>query len=120
MYMNTTYLAAFMLLLFGIGIYIGVANLTTQYGLEPSSGDASLVICSPNTTEARLNQPVKFTASGLAAGAIYHWSSGQGRAEATADGGLDVRFTTPGSKTVYLFHASDNRWYRTACSVLIK
>jgi hypothetical protein len=118
--MNTTYLAALILLLFGVGIYIGVANLTTQYGLEPSSGDASLVICAPSTAEARLNQPVKFTASGLAAGAIYHWSSGQGRTETTADGGLEVRFSTPGQKTVYLFHAAGNRWYRTACSVLIK
>lgn len=116
--MNTTVVAVFILLLVGVGIYVGISNLAAQYGFEPSGGNAESVTCAPQTAEARLNQPVRFAASG-ATGA-YYWASAEGRSEVTATGALEVRFPTAGQKTVYLFHAIENRWYRTGCSVLIR
>src|SRR5688572_11455248 len=111
--MSTTSVAIVILLIVGIGTYIGISNLATQYGIEPSGGRAEAILCAPEAAEMRIHQPVTFTASGLA-GAIYHWASDEGRSEVTATGALEVRFATAGQKTVYLFHLLDSRWYRTS------
>lgn len=118
--MNTTLVAVAVLLIVGVGIYFGVSNLATQYGIEPSGGSATGVACAPQTAEARANQPIRFTASGLSPNTLYHWASDEGRSEVARDGSLEVRFTTPGQKTVYLFHAAEGRWYRTACRAEVR
>lgn len=117
---NTTLIALVAVLMLGVGIYISISGLATQYALEPSGGSAAGVACTPHTAESRVNQPVRFTASGLTVGTLYHWASDKGRSEVQPGGGLEVRFAKPGSQTIYLFHAANSRWYRTACSVLIR
>lgn len=117
--MKPLVIVVLMVLLVGIGVYIGTSGLVTQYAVVPDRSSAGTAVCSPASDVAARGIAMQFTASNLPANALYHWSSDEGRS--TANGAaFSVQFTTLGTKTVSLFYFDRNTWMRTTCQVQVR
>jgi hypothetical protein len=108
-----------MVVLLGVGIYIGTSGLVTQYAVVPGRSSAGTAICAPDTDTALKGASVRFTSSNLPANTLFHWSSDEGTAT-TGTSAFTVKFTTAGTKTVSLFYFDKNVWLRTTCEVQIR
>src|SRR3989344_5753760 len=97
-----------MVLMLGVGVYVGVSGLADQAGLnlDLSRGSASEITCSPDRTTASIGQTVYFAIAGLDVGTPYHWSSPSGRSGILSDGRLFVTYTEKGERTVSAFFSS--------------
>lgn len=117
--MRTAIVAAILGMIMGVGIYIGISGLATQYALLPGSSKASLYACAPDSPTQTAGQAVKFNAS-APEGAVYYWSAPGGTASFVVSGPLNVRYAIPGPKIVHVFALTGNKWVSSSCSVQIK
>lgn len=117
--MRTAIVAAVLGMIMGVGVYIGISGLATQYALLPGSSNAGQYACAPDSPVHTVGQTVKFTAS-APEGAQYYWSAPGGTASFVVSGPLNVRYAIPGPKTVHVFSLTGNRWASSSCSVQIK
>lgn len=117
--MRTAIVAAILGMIMGVGVYIGVSGLATQYALVPGGSNAGQYACTPDRTTATTEQAVRFTAS-EPEGATYYWSAPGGTASFVVSGPLTVQYAIPGPKTVHVFSLTGNRWTSSSCSVYIK
>ena len=106
------------LLLVGVGLYIGVTNFMQQYAVTPSGSNAGQYACAPNVVAAKVNQKVTFSAS-LPEGTQYYWSAPDSTASFIISGPLTTQYGRAGTKTVYLFYIVNDKWYRTSCTTQI-
>lgn len=118
--MNTAAVAVLVVLIASVGLYIGVLNLASQYSVGESSSSAGQVACAPAPTSVTRGQAVRWLAAGIPAGAVYHWSSDQGRTEVTPDGNFSATYSSVGQKTAHLFWMSGTRWFETSCTITVK
>lgn len=117
--MNTATVALVIAAIVAVGVYISISTLQQQYAVVPGSSYAGQVACTPDRAIAAVGQTVKFTASGIPAGALPHWSSDEGRGQASPSG-FSITYSSTGTKTVRLFFAAKNAWNLIACSVQVK
>jgi hypothetical protein len=117
--MNTTLVAIVLVIIVGLGIYVAGTGLWGQYAVDTSGGRASAVICVPDAMQVGIGTLVRFSASGVPSGSLTYWSSPDGASQTLADGRLQVRFGTAGTKSVQLFVGERERWSRTSCSVTV-
>ncbi len=117
--MNTATVALVVVAIVAIGVYLGITNLQQQYAVVPGSSYAGQVVCAPDRTTAAVGQAVKFTASGLPSGALPHWSSDEGRGQASPSG-FSIIYSSTGTKTVRLFFAAKSAWNLITCSVRVQ
>lgn len=106
-------------LIMGVGIYIGMSGLVTQYAFVPGRFSAGTAVCTPDSTSVQRGASVRFTSSQLPVGALYHWAADEGRSEVVTNGTFSVQFTTAGTKTISLFYF-DHGWLRSTCQVLVR
>lgn len=106
-------------LIMGVGIYIGMSGLVTQYAFVPGRSSAGTAVCTPDAASVQRGTAVRFTFSQLPTGALYRWASDEGRAEVSADGKFSVQFATAGAKTISLFYF-DRGWRRSTCQVQVR
>ena len=117
--MNTTAVVIVIILMVGVGLYIGVSNLVQQYAVVPGGSNADQYACAPIHLVAQTGETVKFSAS-LPEGTTYYWSAPDATASFVASGPLSAQYGRIGTKTAYLFYIISDRWYRTSCSVVIR
>ena len=121
--MRPVSIAVLMVILLGVGVYIGVSGLADQIGgnLDLSRGSAADVTCEPDRSEAVAGQAVTFALSGIDAAAPFHWSAPSGTAQTLPDGRLSVRFAASGAQYVSAFiPGTGTQWRRISCSVTIR
>ncbi|MEK7638352.1 MAG: hypothetical protein AAB375_02935 [Patescibacteria group bacterium] len=107
-------------LIMGVGIYIGMSGLVTQYAFVPGRSSAGTAVCTPDSAFVQRGAAVRFISSQLPAGALYHWASDEGRSEMSTNGTFSVQFSTAGAKTVSLFYFDRNAWLRSTCQVQVR
>ncbi len=117
--MNNVAVVAILVIIVGVGVYIGASALLSQYSVEPGGSNADQYACAPERNMTWAGQPVKFTAS-LPEGTTYYWSAPDSTASFVASGPLTAQYARAGTKTAYLFYIANNRLYRTSCSILVK
>jgi hypothetical protein len=117
--MRTAIVAAVLGAMMGVGVYIGISSLATQYALLPGSSNASQYACTPDAAMHMVGQMVTFTTS-APEGTTYYWTAPGGTASFVVSGPLAVRYAVPGPKTVHVFSLVNNRWTISSCSVQIK
>jgi hypothetical protein len=116
---NTTLVVIVIMLIAGVGIYIGATSFIQQYAVVPGGSHADQFACIPDHLVARAGQPVKFNAS-LPEGTAYYWSAPDATASFVTSGPLSAQYARAGTKTAYLFYVISDRWYHTSCSVQIQ
>ncbi|HXK36174.1 MAG TPA: hypothetical protein VJ553_01170 [Candidatus Paceibacterota bacterium] len=115
--------AIVMVLMLGVGVYIGISGLATQIAVDfdLSRGSAADVVCAPDRTVAAVGQAVLFTVIGLDPALPYAWSADSGRVRFQDGGKLSVTYDTIGKKTVSVFVPGvGGQWQRIPCSVTIQ
>ena len=118
--MNNVAVVLVLVLIAGVGLYIGATTLLSQYAIEPGGSNAGQYACTPDQPTAKINQTVQFTSS-ITEGIPYYWSAPDAaNSSFVVSGPLTAKYARAGTKTAYLFYIVNNRWYRTACSVQIK
>lgn len=118
--MNGVLVAALLVIVLVVGVYIGVSGIATQFAFVPSRGSAASVICAPDIQTASVGQSVRFALSGMAAGTAYHWASDEGTMRIQSDGRLSVVYSTRGIKTAWAFVETGTAWSQVRCSVAVQ
>ncbi len=117
--MRTAIVAAVLGMIVGVGIYIGVSCLATQYALVPGGSQAGQYACTPDSPTHAIGGTVRFVAA-IPEGTPYYWSAPDGIASFVTSGPLNVQYARPGQKTVRVFYMEKNRWVVSSCSVQIR
>lgn len=117
--MNPVFIAMMLVLIVGVGIYIGFSGITTQYAFDAGRSSAGEIICAPSALTAKPSQAVTFSTS-VPEGTLYIWSAPEGTASFVRSGPLTVSYKTAGTKTAYLFVLDGSKWKSATCSVVIK
>jgi hypothetical protein len=113
-------IVAFIVIVMGAGLFVGMMNLGTQYAFDSSRSSAGSIACTADRTEASVGQRVSFSASGVPDGASPHWSTESGDATVLPSGSMVVRYSTPGTHSVLLFVAVGGRWLPVTCQVVVR
>lgn len=118
--MHPVFVVGTLVVIFFVGIYIGISGLATQYAVNLSGSYAGSLACAPQTTSIVLGQRALFSAAGLPAGTIYHWATDTGSSQTLTDGRFSVLYSSRGVKEVSMFASLANRWQRIPCQVTVR
>lgn len=119
-HMNPVLVAILAVAVLGVGIYIGVSGMVTQYAFDVSGSHADQIACSADAPTGAVGRPIVFSASGIPGGTVYHWAVDEGSFAILADGRLRATFATPGPKTAWLFYLDGARWRQVNCTTNVR